>query len=141
MSAETSSGNKIISLALSSGSDNLLIALTDTLQLMSFSIKDILTSNQAGASASAAGGKEGSGGDGETGPTVEKAARNEFSVFSYSFHNGAVTGVDVCHRKPLVVTCGADRSIRVWNYLSLELELSKEFEEAVESMALHPTGK
>jgi len=38
------------------------------------------------------------------------------------------------------VTCGADRSIRVWNYLTLELELSKEFEESVESVALHPTG-
>jgi hypothetical protein len=39
-----------------------------------------------------------------------------------------------------VVTCGADRSIKVWNYLSLELELSKEFEESIESVALHPTG-
>ena len=39
-----------------------------------------------------------------------------------------------------VVTCGADRSIKVWNYLTLELELSKEFEESIESVALHPTG-
>ena len=38
------------------------------------------------------------------------------------------------------MTCGADRSIRVWNYLSMQLELSKEFEETVESVALHPTG-
>jgi WD40 repeat protein len=40
-----------------------------------------------------------------------------------------------------VVTCGADRSIKVWNYLTLDLELSKEFEESVESVALHPTGQ
>ena len=38
------------------------------------------------------------------------------------------------------MTCGVDRSIKVWNYLTLELELSKEFEESVHSVALHPTG-
>jgi hypothetical protein len=27
--------------------------------------------------------------------------KNEFSVFSYPFHDGAITGVDVCQRKPL----------------------------------------
>ena len=46
----------------------------------------------------------------------------------------------MCQRKPIVVTCGVDRSIKVWNYLTLELELSKEFEESVHSVALHPTG-
>ena len=28
----------------------------------------------------------------------------------------------------------------MWNYLSLDMELSKEFEENVSSVALHPTG-
>ena len=91
-------------------SETVLIALTDTLQLMSFALK----SNKG---------------------------KSEFQVFSHSFHNGSITGVDICQRKPLVVTCGVDRSIKIWNYLTLELELSKEFEETVESVALHPTGK
>lgn len=39
-----------------------------------------------------------------------------------------------------MVTCGVDRTIRVWNYLSLEMELTKEFEEHVSSVALHPSG-
>ncbi len=39
-----------------------------------------------------------------------------------------------------VVTCGVDRTIRVWNYLTMEMELTKEFEEHVSSVALHPTG-
>ena len=73
--------------------------------------------------------------------TNKSNSRCEFQVFSHSFHNGSITGVDVCQRKPLVATCGVDRSIKVWNYLTLELELSKEFEESVESVALHPTGK
>ena len=108
MSADTASGSKIIAMALNN-SETTLIALTDTLQLMSFAVKN-------------------------------NKGKNEFQVFNHSFHNGSITGVDVCQRKPLVVTCGIDRSIKVWNYLTLELELSKEFEESVESVALHPTG-
>ena len=130
MAAETSSGNKIISLALSAN-DGTLIALTDTFQLMMFNMKEVLSN------VTAAGGKAAV----SQGPVNASSTKNEFSVFSYPFHCGSVTGVDVCQRKPLVVTCGTDRSIRVWNYLSMELELSKEFEENVESVALHPTGK
>ena len=99
---------------------------------------------------------------------------SEFTILCHPFHNGAITGVDVCQRKPIVVTCGVDKvqtdvlntykwfplnvthlliyfcielitfysnqTVRVWNYLSLEMELSKEFEENVSSVALHPTG-
>ena len=130
MAGETASGNKIIALALS-GNDGLLIALTDTFQLMTFNMKEIM-SNVA-----ASGGK-----GGVAQPSVNVGStKNEFSVFSYPCHNGPISGLDVCQRKPLVVTCGADRSIRVWNYLTMELELSKEFEETVESVALHPTGE
>ena len=129
MAAETSSGNKIISLALSGG-EGVLIALTDTFQLMYFNMKEILSN------VTASGGK-----GGVTQPPINVGStKNEFSVFSYPFHNGSITGVDVCQRKPLVVTCGADKSISVWNYLTMELELNKEFEEMVESVALHPTG-
>jgi WD40 repeat protein len=109
MSAETASGSKIIAMALNS-SETILIALTDTHQLMSYTLK----------------GHKG---------------KSEFQVFCHPFHNGAITGVDICHRKPLIATCGADRSIKIWNYLTLELELSKEFEESIESIALHPTGE
>lgn len=77
------------------GTETTLIALTDTLQLMSYALK-------GGTSRS----------------------RSEFSVYSHPFHNGAITGLDVCQRKPIVATCGADRSIKVWNYLTLDLEHS-----------------
>ena len=110
MSAETANGNRIIAMALTH-SESMLIALTDTLQLMSFQLK-----------------------------TNTKQSKGEFQVFSHPFHNGSITGVDVCQRKPLVATCGIDRSIKIWNYNTMELELSKEFEESVESIALHPTG-
>lgn len=53
----------------------------------------------------------------------------------------AITGLDVCVRKPLVVTCGVDTSVRVWNYVDKTLELCKFFpgEESF-SVAFHPSG-
>ena len=39
-----------------------------------------------------------------------------------------------------LITFHSNQTVRVWNYLSLEMELSKEFEENVSSVALHPTG-
>merc|ERR1719183_1866 len=56
------------------------------------------------------------------------------------FHTGAITGMDVCARKPLVVTCGADKSVRVWNYMEKTCELCKFFNEEAYSVAFHPSG-
>jgi hypothetical protein len=52
----------------------------------------------------------------------------------------AVTGMDICVRKPIVVTVGVDRCLRVWNYnfnaankpageFLPTLELTKQFDE------------
>ena len=51
-----------------------------------------------------------------------------------------ITGMDTCIWKPIVVTCGLDRTVRVWNYLEKSLELMKEFQEEAHSIALHPSG-
>ncbi|KAJ3409665.1 Cilia- and flagella-associated protein 57 [Chytridiales sp. JEL 0842] len=61
------------------------------------------------------------------------------SVFQ-SYHHGAITGMDACCRKPLLVTCSTDRSIRVWNYMTGSCELVKYFPEEAFSVALHPSG-
>eukprot|EP00055_Hartaetosiga_balthica_P003769 m.8941 g.8941 ORF g.8941 m.8941 type:complete len:1202 (-) comp3312_c0_seq1:127-3732(-) len=57
-----------------------------------------------------------------------------------SFHYGSVTGLDVGIRKPLLATCGLDRSVRVWNYATRRLELVKYFNEEAFSVAMHPSG-
>ena len=46
----------------------------------------------------------------------------------------------MCIRKPLVVTCGMDRSVRVWNYLTRTIEVMKFFNEQPHSVAFHPSG-
>lgn len=57
-----------------------------------------------------------------------------------SFHSGPILGLDVCVRKPLVVTCGTDKSVRIWNYAERTQELCKFFGEEAYSVAFHPSG-
>ncbi|KAM4587838.1 cilia- and flagella-associated protein 57 isoform 2-T2 [Odontesthes bonariensis] len=63
-----------------------------------------------------------------------------FEFLSQPFHSNSITGLSICIRKPLVATCSLDRSVRIWNYETKELELYKEFQEEAFSVALHPTG-
>ena len=51
--------------------------------------------------------------------------QTKLTLLSQSFHSSAVTSVDSCVRKPLVVTASTDRSVRVWNYVDRVCELSK----------------
>ena len=54
--------------------------------------------------------------------------------------SAAITGMDVCLKRPLVVTCGADSYVRVWNYLDGTCELEQHFAEQTLSVAIHPSG-
>lgn len=45
------------------------------------------------------------------------------------FHHNQIVGMDVCAKKPIVVTCGMDRSVRIWNYLENTLEVCKVFDD------------
>ena len=87
----------IKSLAISPKED-LLVALSSDLLLYSFSMKKKESSSQK---------------------------RNIFSILLYPFHSDSIEGLDVCHRKPLVVTCSKDHTIRVWNYRTFGMELAK----------------
>ncbi|KAI8585396.1 WD40-repeat-containing domain protein [Geranomyces variabilis] len=72
--------------------------------------------------------------------TEVKGEESRFEIFSQPFHHGQITGCDTCIRKPLVVTCSTDRSVRVWNYLDSTSELVKYFPEEAFSVAIHPSG-
>jgi len=56
------------------------------------------------------------------------------------FHSAKITGLDICIRKPLIVTCSEDRTIRVWNYLNRTLDISKVQTEECLAVAFHPSG-
>ena len=51
-----------------------------------------------------------------------------------------ITGMDRCSRKPLIVTCGVDRTVRVWNYQTTRAEMSKKFTDDPYSVSMHPSG-
>ncbi|KAF4753562.1 WD repeat domain 65, partial [Perkinsus olseni] len=57
-----------------------------------------------------------------------------------SFHTGPVLGMDVCVRRPIVATCGADHMVRLWNFWERRCELEQYFMEEAFSIALHPSG-
>jgi hypothetical protein len=48
--------------------------------------------------------------------------------------------MDLCVRKPLIVTAGIDKYIRIWNYEEKTLECYKSFAEEVYSVSIHPSG-
>ena len=48
--------------------------------------------------------------------------------------------MDICVRKPWVVTCSEDKSICIWNYLTKKLEIVKYFNNAIYSVSFHPSG-
>ena len=66
--------------------------------------------------------------------------KSNFEPLVLPCHHLQITGMDVCMRKPLVVTCGLDRSIRVWNYHSHTVDVIRYFTEAPLSVAFHPSG-
>ena len=55
-------------------------------------------------------------------------------------HIGPVTGIDVAFRKQLLVSCGEDHAIRVWNYDKMQCEVAKFFSEQPLCVAFHPSG-
>ncbi|KAK7495825.1 hypothetical protein BaRGS_00012815 [Batillaria attramentaria] len=71
---------------------------------------------------------------------IGKGDQATFEVLAQAFHNGQILGLDVCIRKPLIASCSLDRSVRIWNYETCNLELYKVFAEEAYSIALHPSG-
>ena len=48
--------------------------------------------------------------------------------------------MDICLRKPLIVTCGVDCTVRVWNHVTKTQVMAKSFPEEPYSVSMHPSG-
>jgi len=48
--------------------------------------------------------------------------------------------MDICVRKPLVATCGLDKTIKIWNYEEKTIELNWQFNEEIFALSFHPSG-
>ncbi|KAM8999832.1 cilia- and flagella-associated protein 57 isoform 1-T1 [Sarcophilus harrisii] len=71
---------------------------------------------------------------------ISKGEPAQFEFLMYSLHSAAITGLAVCIRKPLIATCSLDRSVRIWNYETNNLELYREYQEEAYTVSLHPSG-
>ncbi|XP_054547102.1 cilia- and flagella-associated protein 57 isoform X3 [Talpa occidentalis] len=71
---------------------------------------------------------------------ISKGEPAHFEYLMYPLHSASITGLSTCIRKPLIATCSADRSVRLWNYESNTLELFKEYQEEAYTISLHPSG-
>ncbi|CAG9863767.1 unnamed protein product [Phyllotreta striolata] len=61
--------------------------------------------------------------------------------FGYEQHIGPIADIAVCRWKPIALTIGvSDRTIKIWNYETITMELMKIFEDDIYSVDLHPTG-
>eukprot|EP00755_Sulcionema_specki_P030574 Sspe_Gene.94685::Locus_67029_Transcript_1_1_Confidence_1.000_Length_2211::g.94685::m.94685 len=63
-----------------------------------------------------------------------------FTRLPIGFHDDAVTGVDVCLQRSILVTASADKHVRVWNFMKKRVEIDKYMQEEVLSVAIHPSG-
>ena len=56
------------------------------------------------------------------------------------FHVGSVHCMDVCSSKPLLVTGGKDKVVRIVNFATWESVMSEKMNEDILSVAIHPSG-
>jgi len=55
-------------------------------------------------------------------------------------HCGSINGLDCCVAKPIFATCGADCTVRVWDYANRMCLLVKELADTPLCLSLHPSG-
>jgi hypothetical protein len=77
---------------------------------------------------------------GVAGCTQARAATPSGPLYVFNLVRRAISGMDVCVRKPLLVTTGADKTLRVWNYASKVCEQVRHFADEPLSVSLHPSG-
>lgn len=63
-----------------------------------------------------------------------------FKLVADPGHADRITCADLCLRKPYVVTCSLDKTLKVWDYDKKELVFYYHFPEEIVSVAFHPSG-
>eukprot|EP01083_Nonionella_stella_P020871 57903_1 len=61
-------------------------------------------------------------------------------LMQYTGHVGAITAMDICELQGLVATCGADKTVRVWDPKTRKCKLQREFSEVPTCISFHPQG-
>jgi len=76
-----------------------------------------------------------------TSQILKVEANKEPRTLICDFHSKSIRGMDVCVRKPLVVTCSNDNSIKIWNYIERRMEITFKHPDVQPiSVAFHPSS-
>ena len=52
----------------------------------------------------------------------------KFDLICSGFHAGAISELHTCAQRPIILTCSlADNTVRLWNYMTNNCELTKDF--------------
>lgn len=57
-----------------------------------------------------------------------------------AFHSGQVIDIDICDRKPYMISCGTDKMIKIWNYVENTLEYQRKFDKDIFAVSFHCSG-
>lgn len=69
------------------------------------------------------------------------AVESMFTEYGAALHNGPIGSMAVCNWKPILLTAGKnDRTLKIWNYETEELDLAQKFQDDLYGVALHPSG-
>ncbi|XP_050681259.1 cilia- and flagella-associated protein 57 isoform X2 [Leptidea sinapis] len=64
-----------------------------------------------------------------------------FTELGAAMHYGRINSLSLCAWKPIFMTAGEqDKSLRIWNYMTDDVELIKIYQEEVYCVSLHPSG-
>ena len=70
-----------------------------------------------------------------------------FKHLGYSFHgqsddgtSSKINALETCAWKPIILTAGADKTVRIWNYRENTLDLRVKFPREALAASLHPSG-
>ncbi|CAB3240040.1 unnamed protein product [Arctia plantaginis] len=64
-----------------------------------------------------------------------------FAELGPAMHYGKINSLSMCAWKPIFMTSGEqDKSIRIWNYMTDDVEMIKLYQEEIHCVSLHPTG-
>eukprot|EP00520_Triparma_pacifica_P017342 CAMPEP_0118652876 /NCGR_PEP_ID=MMETSP0785-20121206/11546_1 /TAXON_ID=91992 /ORGANISM="Bolidomonas pacifica, Strain CCMP 1866" /LENGTH=1434 /DNA_ID=CAMNT_0006545411 /DNA_START=134 /DNA_END=4435 /DNA_ORIENTATION=+ len=70
-----------------------------------------------------------------------EAEKRFIDVIPGGTHEGAIIDSSLCAQKPLLATVGGDKSVRLWNYLKWECELTHKFNsDDPTCVSMHPSG-
>ena len=59
----------------------------------------------------------------------------------FGLHTGRINGISASLNSPLVITCGADKTVRVWDYTEWRCLIRHVLPEEPTDVSCHPSGE